>query len=113
MKSYSSGSSSGRRHRGGGQTPAVHRHARPLRDRAIVHLILGTGLRRAEITDRDRHLGVLRPHDLRHTFGYRLSEASGHNRAELERRLGHANDRYLRLYTNPPDDIAAGYVEDL
>jgi hypothetical protein len=31
---------------------------------------------------------------------------------ELERRLGHANDRYLRLYTNPPDDIAAGYVED-
>ena len=204
----------GRRHRGG-QAPAVHRHARPLRDRAIVHLILGTGLRRAEITgldlaqldpadpaglrrvkkaklndvrgkgrtsrsvflgrdarhaladyleaerpgdadeqsealflaactiaarrpggrlsprsvntivgeigrihdaetaDRDRHLGVLRPHDLRHTFGYRLSETSGHNRAELERRLGHANDRYLRLYTNPPDDIAAGYVEDL
>ena len=35
------------------------------------------------------------------------------DRAELERRLGHANDRYLRLYTNPPDDIAAGYVEDL
>ncbi len=206
---------SGRRHRGGGRAPAVHRHARPLRDRAIVHLILGTGLRRAEVTgldlaqldpadpaglrrvkkaklngvrgkgrtsrtvflgrdarhaladyleaerpgdtdelsealflaacsvaarrpggrlsprsvntivgeigrihdaetaDRDRHLGVLRPHDLRHTFGYRLSEASGHNRAELERRLGHANDRYLRLYTNPPDDIAAGYVEDL
>ena len=202
----------GRRHRGGGQAPAVHRHARPLRDRAIVHLILGTGLRRAEVTgldlaqldpaglrrvkkarlndvrgkgrtsrsvflgrdarhaladyleserpgdadeqsealflaaasiaarrpggrlsprsvntivgeigrihdaettDRDRHLGVLRPHDLRHTFGYQLSEASGHNRAELERRLGHANDRYLRLYTSPPDDIAAGYVEDL
>src|SRR6266702_6154754 len=204
----------GRRHRGD-QAPAVHRHARPLRDRAIVHLILGTGLRRAEVTgldlaqldpadpaglrrvkkarlndvrgkgrtsrsvflgrdaghaladyleaerpgdtdeqskalflaactiaarrpggrlsprsvstnvgeigrihdaetaDRDRHLGVLRPHDLRHTFGYRLSETSGHNRAELERRLGHANDRYLRLYTNPPDDIAAGYVEDL
>jgi hypothetical protein len=34
-------------------------------------------------------------------------------RAELERRLGHANDCYLRLYTNPPDDIAVGYVEDL
>ncbi|MFG1708072.1 hypothetical protein ACFLIM_33170 [Nonomuraea sp. M3C6] len=33
--------------------------------------------------------------------------ASGHNRAELERLLGHANDRYLRLDTNPPDDIAA------
>ena len=41
------------------------------------------------------------------------SETSGHNRVELERRLGHVNDRYLRLYTNPPDDIAAGYVEDL
>ena len=204
----------GRRHRGG-EAPAVHRHSRPLRDRAIVHLILGTGLRRAEVTgldldqldpvgpaelrrvkkarlngvrgkgrtsravflgrdarqaiadyleseragdadehsdalflaassisarraggrlsprsvntivseigrihdaettDRERQLGVLRPHDLRHTFGYLLSETSGHNRAELERRLGHANDRYLRLYTNPPDDIAAGYVEDL
>ncbi len=34
-------------------------------------------------------------------------------RAEHERRLGHANDRYLRLYTNPPDDNAVGYVEDL
>ena len=43
----------GRRHRGGGQAPAVHRHARPLRDRAIVHLILGTGLRRAEVTGLD------------------------------------------------------------
>ncbi|MET8051537.1 tyrosine-type recombinase/integrase [Streptosporangium sp. NPDC005286] len=205
----------GRRHRSGDTAPAVHRHARPLRDRAIVHLMLGTGLRRAEVvdldlgqldpahpdelrrvkkaklngvrgkgrtsrnvflgrdarhaiadylqserpgdvdeqtqalflaassigarrpggrlsprsintivgeigrihdaetTDRQRHLGTLRPHDLRHTFGYRLSESSGHNRAELERRLGHANDRYLRLYTNPPDDIAAAYVEDL
>jgi integrase len=203
----------GRRHRGG--APALHRHSRPLRDRAIVHLMLGTGLRRAEVTgldlaqldpgdpaelrrvkkarlndvrgkgrtsrtvflgrdarhavadyleaerpgDTDQHsealflaagsigarrpggrlsprsvntivgeigrlhdaevtslerqLGTLRPHDLRHTFGYRLSETSGHNRAELERRLGHAKDRYLRLYTNPPDDIAASYVEDL
>ena len=205
----------GRRHRGGSQAPAVHRHARPLRDRAIVHLMLGTGLRRTEVTgldldqldpstpaelrnlkraklngvrgkgrtsrtvflgrdarhaiadyleaerpgdvseqaealflaastistrrpggrlsprsintivgeigrihdaettDHGHHLGTLRPHDLRHTFGYRLSEASGHNRAELERRLGHANDRYLRLYTNPPDDLAASYVEHL
>ena len=40
-------------------------------------------------------------------------DRGGAERAELERRLGHANDRYLRLYTNPPDDIAAGYVEDL
>lgn len=205
----------GRRHRAHDQPAAVHRHARPRRDRAIVALLLGTGLRRAELagldldqlapntpgelrrvkkarlagvrgkgrTSRtvflghdartaladylererpgdvdqdttalfvaansiaarrpggrlsprsintivaevgrihdlevsgvDRKLGTLRPHDLRHTFAFRLSAESGHNRAELERRLGHANDRYLRLYTNPPDDIAAGYVEDL
>jgi integrase len=204
----------GRRHRGDADV-AVHAHARPLRDRAIVHLLLGTGLRRAELvgldldqlepgdpaelrrvkkarlvgvrgkgrTSRtvflgrdaratlagyleherpgdvdqdtvalfvaarsiaarrrggrlsprsvntivaevgrihdlevdgaDRQLGGLRPHDLRHSFAFRLSAESGHNRAELERRLGHATDRYLRLYTNPPEDVAAGYVEDL
>ena len=203
----------GRRHQGRGQPPATHRHARPRRDRAIVELLLGTGLRRAELvgldlhqvqpntpaelrrvkkaklvdvrgkgrTQRtvflgldsrlaladyleherpadadphsialflaamtiktrrqggrlsprtvntivsevgrihdlevhgtDRQLGRLRPHDARHTYGYRLSAESGHNRAELERRLGHANDRYLRLYTNPPEDIAAGWAE--
>ncbi|AQZ62526.1 Site-specific recombinase XerD [[Actinomadura] parvosata subsp. kistnae] len=67
----------------------------------------------AQMLDPDRKFGSLRPHDARHTFAFQLSQASGHNRAELERRLGHANDRYLRLYTNPPDDIAAGYVEDL
>lgn len=65
----------------------------------------------AQMSDPERRLGVLLPHDARHTFAFQLSQASGHNRAE--RRLGHANDRYLRLYTNPPDDIAAGYIEDL
>jgi hypothetical protein len=34
-------------------------------------------------------------------------------RAELERRLSHANGRYLKIFTNPPDDIAAGHIEDL
>ncbi|MGW4412383.1 tyrosine-type recombinase/integrase [Nonomuraea sp. NPDC004702] len=66
-----------------------------------------------QVQGADRQLGTLRPHDLRHTFAYLLSQASGHNRAELERRLGHANERYLKLYTNPPEEIAAGYVEDL
>ncbi|MFC5162831.1 tyrosine-type recombinase/integrase [Nonomuraea angiospora] len=173
-----------------GSAAATHRHARPPRDRAVVHTMLGTGLRRAEIagpdlaqleprdpaqlrrvkeaklsgvrgkgrtsrsvflgldartaladylehgrgldvsdesaalflaassiaarrpdgqlsprsintivaihdlqvTGADRQLGRLRPHDLRHTFAYLLSQASGHNRAELERRLGHANE---------------------
>ncbi|MET9340387.1 hypothetical protein [Nonomuraea sp. NPDC003804] len=50
--------------------------------------------------------GQLDPHD----DAEALTEL---RRAELERRLGHANDRYLRLYANPPDDIAAGYIEDL
>ncbi|MEU4223525.1 tyrosine-type recombinase/integrase [Nonomuraea sp. NPDC026600] len=67
----------------------------------------------AQVPEADRKLGTLRPHDARHTFAFALSQASGHNRAELERRLGHANDRYLRLYTNPPEDIAASYIEDL
>ncbi|WP_406319969.1 hypothetical protein [Streptosporangium sp. NBC_01639] len=49
----------------------------------------------------------MRPHDARHTFAFQLSQASGHNRAELERRLGHANDRYLRLYTNPTTSPSA------
>ncbi|GAA3074243.1 hypothetical protein GCM10017600_26880 [Streptosporangium carneum] len=55
----------------------------------------------------------MRPHDLRPTFACQLSEASGHTRAELEHRLGHANDRYLKLCANPPGDVAAAYVEDL
>ncbi|MGW0807759.1 hypothetical protein [Nonomuraea sp. NPDC002799] len=128
----------GRRHRGAA-TPRVHAHARPLRDRAIIYLLFGTGLRRAELVGLDldqlepaaperlrqakkaRLVGlrgkgrtsrtVFLGRDARQALG--LSQASGHNRAELERRLGHANDRYLRLYTNPPDDIAADYVEDL
>ena len=80
----------------------------------------GTRMDRHAATRRLRHLAetagiqVTRahPHMLRHTFVI-CTEGRGHNRAELERRLGHANNRYLRLYTNPPDDIAAGYVEDL
>jgi integrase len=68
---------------------------------------------RPQLEDPERRVDALSPHDLRHTFAYRLSAESEHNRAELERRLGHANDLYLRLYTNPPDKIAAGYVENL
>jgi hypothetical protein len=30
---------------------------------------------------------------------------------ELERRLGHQPKRYINRYTNPPEDIAAGYGE--
>jgi site-specific recombinase XerD len=37
----------GRRHRG--TSARVHAHARPVRDRAIIYLLFGTGLRRAEL----------------------------------------------------------------
>jgi len=33
-------------------------------------------------------------------------------RSELERRLGHRSQRYLQRYTNPPQAIAATYVEE-
>jgi len=29
----------------------------------------------------------------------------------LERRLGHRSQRYIQRYTNPPEEIAAAYVE--
>ncbi|TYB51316.1 phage integrase family protein [Nonomuraea sp. PA05] len=97
-----------------GRAAAVGRFDGRLSARSINAIVGEIGrLHDAQMPDPDRKLGTLRPHDARHTFAYGLSQASGRNRAELERRLGHANDRYLRLYTNPPDDIAADYVEDL
>jgi hypothetical protein len=31
---------------------------------------------------------------------------------ELERRLGHRSQRYIQRYTNPPEEVAASYVEE-
>ena len=31
---------------------------------------------------------------------------------ELERRLGHRSQRYIERYTNPPEAVAANYVEE-
>jgi hypothetical protein len=42
-----------------------------------------------------------------------LAEETGGDRYELQRRLGHASERYIAVYTNPPEHIAAGYVENL
>ena len=71
----------GRRHRGGGEAPVVHRHARPLRDRAIVHLILGTGLRRAEVTGLDlAQLDPADPAGLRRVKKARLNGVRGKGR---------------------------------
>lgn len=66
----------------------------------------------AEQTEPNRRLGQLRPHALRHTFAFALSEQTGHDAYELERRLGHRSQRYIARYTNPPEEVAASYVEE-
>jgi site-specific recombinase XerD len=66
----------------------------------------------ADITDETRHISPLRPHDLRHTFAFQLAQATDADAYELERRLGHQSQRYIQRYTNPPEDVAAGYIED-
>ncbi len=66
----------------------------------------------AEVTDPAREISPLRPHDLRHTFAYRLAAETGKDAYELERRLGHGSQRYIQRYTNPPEDVVAGYVEE-
>ncbi len=65
----------------------------------------------AEQSDPARRISPLRPHDLRHTFAFRLAQATNADAYELERRLGHRSQRYIQRYTNPPEDVAAGYVE--
>lgn len=66
----------------------------------------------AELKDPGRHLSPLRPHDLRHTFAFHLAQATGADAYELERRLGHRSQRYIQRYTNPPEEVAAAYVEE-
>jgi integrase len=66
----------------------------------------------AELDDSARHISPLRPHDLRHTFAFHLAQVTGADAYELERRLGHRSQRYIQRYTNPPEHIAASYVEE-
>jgi integrase len=66
----------------------------------------------AEITDPQRQLSPLRPHDLRHTFAFHLAQVTGADAYELERRLGHRSQRYIQRYTNPPETVAARYIEE-
>jgi integrase len=66
----------------------------------------------AEQTDPTRKISPLCPHDLRHTFAFQLAEVTGADAYELERRLGHRSQRYIQRYTNPPEDVAATYVEN-
>jgi site-specific recombinase XerD len=98
----------GRRHRGGDEAPAVHRHARPLRDRAIVHLILGTGLRRAEVTGLDlTQLDPCTPAELRRVKKARLTGVRGKGRTSrtvfLGRDTRHALADYLE--NERPGDV--------
>jgi integrase len=65
----------------------------------------------ADVTEDRRKISPLRPHDLRHTFAFQLAKATSADAYELERRLGHRSQRYIQRYTNPPEDVAAGYVE--
>ncbi|MEO6891086.1 MAG: site-specific integrase, partial [Ktedonobacteraceae bacterium] len=65
----------------------------------------------AEQHDPARHISPLRPHDLRHTFAFQLAKVTGADAYELERRLGHRSQRYIQRYTNPPEHIAATYIE--
>ncbi len=67
----------------------------------------------AEHSDPARRISPLRPHDLRHTFAFALAETTGKDAYELERRLGHRSQRYIARYTNPPEEIAASYVETM
>ena len=65
-----------------------------------------------EFADPERQISPLRPHDLRHTFAFQLAQATGADAYELERRLGHRSQRYIQRYTNPPEDVAAEYIEE-
>jgi integrase len=65
----------------------------------------------AEVTDPVRRVSPLRPHDLRHTFAFQLARTTGADAYELERRLGHRSQRYIQRYTNPPEAVAAAYIE--
>lgn len=84
-----------------------------LSPRSVNHILAQIGRwHDADIANEKRHISPLRPHDLRHTFAFQLAQATDADAYELERRLGHQSQRYIQRYTNPPADIAAGYIED-
>lgn len=84
-----------------------------LSPRAINRILAQIGRwHNAEQSDPNRHISPLRLHDLRHTFGFRLAQETGADAYELERRLGHRSQRYIQRYTNPPEQVAATYIEE-
>ena len=82
--------------------------------RAINRILAYIGrMHDGEVADPSRRVSPLRPHDLRHTFAFQLARATGADAYELERRLGHRSGRYIGRYTNPPEAVAAVYVEGM
>jgi len=66
----------------------------------------------AELEEDDpRRLTSFHPHQLRHTFGVNLAKATNADEFELQRRLGHLSRKYIKAYTVPAAEVAAGYVE--
>lgn len=98
----------GRRHRGTDQPRALHRHSRPLRDRAIVDLVFGTGLRRAEVVGLDLdQLTPATPTEFRRAKKAKLTGVRGKGRTSrtvfLGRDTRHAIADYLE-HERPGDD---------
>ena len=68
---------------------ANHRADGRLSTRSVNHILDQIGRwHDAEITDPERRIAPLRPHDLRHTFAFQLAKVTGADAYELERRLG-------------------------
>jgi site-specific recombinase XerD len=84
-----------------------------LSPRAINLILLQIGRwHDAEMRDPARRISPLHPHALRHTFAFQLARVTGADAYELERRLGHRSQRYIQRYTNPPEQVAASYIEE-
>ena len=67
----------------------------------------------AELREDDpRRLVSFHPHLLRHTFGVSLAKATNADEFELQRQLGHLSRKYIKVYTVPAAEVAAGYIEE-
>ncbi|MGM1023200.1 MAG: tyrosine-type recombinase/integrase [Bacillota bacterium] len=66
-----------------------------------------------EQKDPERMISPLRPHDLRHTFAVELSKNPEVGQEDLIRGLRHRNNKYLQVYTKPPEERSAGFIEKL
>ena len=83
-----------------------------LSPRSVNHILEKIGKwHDAGVKDEARHIAPLRPHDLRHIFAFQLAKVTGTDNYELERRWGHQSPCYILRHTDPPECVAASYVE--